>query len=224
MAATTIPAAKSKGTGTGSGDGSGDGRGGGGASRRPLPPQTYRMGVVFALASVSMLFMAMTSAYVIRNGLDPDWRAIRMPSLLLFNTAVLLVSSGALEMARRGWKCGDAWHIPTPRTWIAITLSLGVAFLCGQLAVWGQLSAQGIYLSTNPQSSFFYLLTGLHGLHLLGGIFAMSWLFVRASQARHSELAALPVHRIQWVEAATLYWHFMDGLWLYLLVLLFAWR
>jgi cytochrome c oxidase subunit 3 len=146
-----------------------------------------------------MLFIALTSAYVVRKGLDPGWHAIQRPGLLWINTVVLLASSLTIERARRA---GAAAR------WLLVTLLLGLVFLGGQLVVWSQLSAQGVYLSTNPHSSFFYLLTGLHGLHLAGGIAALSYLVFR--------------HRPQLVDVTAIYWHFMDGLWVYLFVLLFG--
>jgi cytochrome c oxidase subunit 3 len=155
-----------------------------------------------ALAAITMLFIAMTSAYVVRLGFDPNWRAIRMPPILLVNTVVLLASSVTMEKARRA---------PGAK-WFMVTLLLGLSFLGGQLAAWRQLSMAGIYLGTNPHSSFFYLLTGLHGLHLLGGVAALS--HVVFSQ----------MNRERWVDVTALYWHFMDGLWIYLVALLFGWR
>jgi cytochrome c oxidase subunit 3 len=101
--------------------------------------------------------------------------------------------------------------------WLTVTLVLGIVFLAGQLMAWRQLSEQGIYLSSNPHSSFFYLLTGLHGLHLLGGVLALSWLAVRTWRS-------FGVPAARFVEVTALYWHFMGVLWVYLLMLLFVWR
>jgi cytochrome c oxidase subunit III len=161
----------------------------------------------FALASITMLFIALTSAYVVRQGLDPEWRAIQRPAILWINTIVLLASSFTIEKARRATRSGTSW--------LFSTLLLGVAFVIGQLIAWRELSDQGVYLSTSPHSSFFYLLTGLHGLHLLGGIVALTYIALRGLDEDH-----LP----RWVGATALYWHFMDGLWIYLFVLLFGWR
>ena len=101
---------------------------------------------------------------------------------------------------------------------MTLTCLLGAAFLVGQLWIWRLLADQGIYLSGNPHSSFFYLLTGVHGVHLLGGVAGLAYLTARAwsSAARKPARASLNV--------TSLYWHFMDGLWIYLLVLLFFWR
>ncbi len=184
------------------------GNGGGGDSfRKPATPDTYRLGMRFALAAITMLFIALTSAYVVRQGLDPEWRMIHRPAVLWVNTIVLLASSLTIEKARRATRSGTRW--------LVLTLVLGAAFVIGQLIAWRELSAEGVYLSTNPHSSFFYLLTGLHGLHLMGGIAALSYIVGRGSD---EDL------RARWIGATALYWHFMDGLWIYLFVLLFGWR
>jgi len=158
---------------------------------------TPRLGMSFALAAIAMMFLGLTSALVVRQGLDPGWRAIPMPRLLLANTLVLLASSVALEKARRA-----------AGPWLAATVLLGLVFLTGQLIAWRDLAAQGLYLSNNPHAAFFYLLTGLHGLHLLGGLGALAF-----SAARRT-----------WLEITALYWHFMGALWIYLFLLLFVWR
>jgi len=198
MATTTKSKSGLNGLGAGNGVG-GWGNGGGGPAGRAMPPDTYRLGMMFGLAGISMLFISLTSAYVVRQGLGADWQRTRMPDLLWANTALLVASSFTFEAARRSLS----------RRWLTVTLVLGLAFLGGQLAVWSQLAASGIYLGTNPHSSFFYTLTGLHGLHVLGGLAALGYLTARV--------------RRRWVEVTALYWHFMDGLWLYLMVLLF-WR
>jgi cytochrome c oxidase subunit III len=194
--------------GTGSGGGATRGWGGddGGGSFRQPPASTSRIGMTFALAGVAMLFIALTSAYVVRHGLDPGWQFIRMPAVLPFNTVVLLASSITIERARRARTPG----------WLLMTLALGAVFVAGQFVAWGQLSAAGIYLGTNPHASFFYLLTGLHALHLVGGIAALGYVVVRMRAAVTYPGRALDV--------TALYWHFMDGLWVYLFVLLFAWK
>jgi len=97
--------------------------------------------------------------------------------------------------------------------WLIVTLALGLVFVAGQLAAWSQLSAQGLYLATNPNSSFFYVLTAAHALHVLGGILAMAWL-VRL------RLGRLTTMRRRTFESTAIYWHFMGALWIYLLIIL----
>lgn len=180
-------------------------------------------GVWIAVATISMSFAAYTSALVVRQGASGDWLHFRLPSVLWLNSAMIFASSVTLEAGRRnhrrggGDPSGGVLPLPGPvsRTvrWIDVTLALGILFLAGQLVAWRQLAGQGLYLATNPSSAFFYILTALHGLHLLGGFAGL--LYVRQRLRRGPALAASAA-----LGAATLYWHFMAVLWLYLLVLL----
>ena len=179
----------------------------------------YRIGMWVAMASILMLFTALTSAYIVRAASSSDWQPLTMPRILLFSTALIVISSGTLETARR--KLKDA-SINAHRRWLLLTVALGVGFLVSQLLAWRQLVRQGIYVSSNPHSSFFYLLTATHGVHLLGGLVALVYLSLRTRAARENELAVVKAQGA--ADAVTLYWHFMDVLWLYLFVLLFFWR
>jgi cytochrome c oxidase subunit 3 len=172
-----------------------------------------------ALAAILMMFTALTSAYIVRSASASDWQPLQMPRILLLSTALILVSSGTLEAARRKLK---AAAVNLHRRWLLATVALGLGFLVLQLIAWQQLVRQGIYVSSNPHSSFFYLLTATHGVHLLGGLVALVYLSLRTRPTGEKELAA--VKRQGAADAVTLYWHFMDVLWLYLFVLLFYWR
>ncbi len=190
------------------------GRGGWGDSRggRPgVPEHRYYTGMLVLMAAVTMLFAAFTSAYIVRKGISDDWLATAFPPLVWVNTLVLLASSLTMERARRLY--GETAALA--KWWLATT-SLGVIFLLGQLVVWQQLAGAGIYLRTNPSSAFFYILTGAHGVHLLGGVAALVYLSRRLLQDRPPTRTVLNVTAI--------YWHFMDGLWVYLLLFLFLWR
>src|SRR5262249_49547388 len=105
------------------------------------------------------------------------------------------------------------------RRWLMLSMLLGVIFLSGQLLIWRTLAAQGIYLGSNPHSSFFYVLTGAHGVHLLGGMVALGAVTLRARQPDRKIGASRTA-----LDVTALYWHFMDGLWIYLFLLLFVWR
>jgi cytochrome c oxidase subunit 3 len=216
---------KAGGTDVGGNGFRGNGRAPGpGGDQRPGPrqeqsePNKYRIGMMVAIASIIMLFAALSSAYIIRQtrGLSDagDWQAMRLPRLLWFNTVLLVASSASLELARRRLRRGNLTRF---NRWMAIATLLGIGFLVGQLVVWRQLAAQGIYLSSNPHSSFFYLLTGAHGIHLLGGIAALSYVTVRGLRYHYDQQKRAAV------EATALYWHFMDVLWIYLFFLLFFW-
>jgi cytochrome c oxidase subunit 3 len=172
----------------------------------------------FGLTSVTMLFLGLTSAYFFRQGSGLSVRSIQMPALLVVNTLILAASSVTMERARRAVQfAGNGLASRTLGLSLGATLLFGIVFVVGQLAVWRQLADKGIYLSTNPHSSFFYLLTGLHGLHLLGGVVALSYLFSRTWRP-----GGVPPDTRS-VEVAAIYWHFMGVLWLYLLMLLFTW-
>ena len=202
---------ESGGPGGGSGSEGGSGRWGDGGGRR-LRPDSYQLGMWLALASISMMFIGFSSAYILGQGTNSQWQAMAAPPLVWINTVILLASSLSLELARRAAAAAEL------KRWMTLTCLLGAAFLVGQLWIWRLLADQGIYLSGNPHSSFFYLLTGVHGVHLLGGVAGLAYLTARAwsSASRIPARASLNV--------TALYWHFMDGLWIYLLVLLFFWR
>ena len=124
---------------------------------------SLRIGVWLGLAAITMLFLAFTSAYIVRYGVDPQWQSIPMPRLLPFNTVLLLLSSVCLEVAR-GAK--------NSRPWLVTTFAGGLLFLAGQLVLWRQLGGSGLPFAANAHASFFYTLTAVHGLHLAGGISA----------------------------------------------------
>jgi cytochrome c oxidase subunit 3 len=179
-------------------------------------PSAARTGVWIGIAAVTMSFAAYTSAMIIRQGTAPDWRHFRLPPILYLNTVLLLASSGTLERGRRLIVREAPWRTPATSqglAWLSLTLGLGLLFLAGQIFAWRDLVAQGLYLSTNPSSSFFYVFTALHALHLLGGVTALGYVLSRL----RSSMASPPSGAL---EATSLYWHFMDVLWLYILVLL----
>jgi cytochrome c oxidase subunit III len=169
----------------------------------PPVESALRVGMWLGIAAITMLFLAFTSAYIVRHGIDPQWQSIRMPRLLPVNTMVLLLSSICLEKARRG---GGR------RPWLLATLGGGLLFVGGQLAIWQQLGGTGQVFAGSAHASFFYTLTAVHGLHLAGGLVALGWVSVAGSMCR------------RWMDAVALYWHFMGALWLYLVVLLFGVR
>ena len=203
----------------GLGGNGGRGSGGGDGFSAQDSPERYRIGMWIALASILMLFTALTSAYIVRAGTGNDWRPIAMPRLLWVSTALILTSSLTISIALRALKRKD--HSAYKR-WLLLTVMLGLGFLATQLLSWQQLVAQRVYVSTNPHSSFFYLLTAVHGAHLLGGIFGLDFLLLRSW--RKAANAKSEAKREAAAGAVALYWHFMDGLWIFLFLLLFLWR
>lgn len=186
---------------------------GGGGREATLPFNTAQLGVWALLATLSMLFAGFTSAYLVRRA-GTDWQRISLPSILWFNTALLLSSSITLELGRA---CMRRWRTNAVKGWLLATTTLGLAFLVGQLFAWQQLAAQGVYVPTSPHSSFFYMLTGVHGVHLLGGVLALFFALSRVWRTRWSP------DEPNAVNLCATYWHFVDGLWLYLFLLMFAW-
>jgi len=174
-------------------------------------PEPAKTGIWVALAAITMSFAALTSALVVRQGAGIDWQHITLPPILYANTLVLLASSVTLEIARRriaGFARGIESQIAAPMRWLAITLSLGLLFVAGQYMAWLRLKAEGLYLATNSNSSFFYVFTGVHALHVLGGLAGLIFVMSKLNRSilRQSTFAA-----------AAQYWHFMGILWLYLL-------
>jgi cytochrome c oxidase subunit III len=172
---------------------------------------TAVIGVAAALVAVAMFFIAFTIAYLARQQ-EPGWGTVVMPPVLWLTTAILLASSGTLEWARHRIARGDIRGL---QRGLSVTAWLGVAFLAGQLAAWHSLAAQGAYISANPHSGFFYLLTGAHGAHLLGGLVALGIIVWKAYAGRYGVASHAGIN------VFALYWHFMDLLWLYLFALLF---
>lgn len=192
-----------------------------------------RLGVLVGMVSILMLFIALTTAYLIRlrsSGMDAaghrlgGWQQLTLPPLLMANTIILLFSSLTLELARRDlrqrWLLAPVESIPGIRQqrpslpWLAVTLILGVAFLVGQGFAWRAMQAHGFYLAGNPSSSFFYLLTLTHALHLTVGIAALSYAALVRRLSRRLETQCLVVDVTSW------YWHFMAVLWIYIYALL----
>jgi len=188
--------------------------GGGDDGKRPRgwkpSPKRYYTGMALGIVSILMFFMALVSAFLVRRG-SGNWVPVRIPTLMWVNTCVLLASSATLEMARHRLSLG--FVAAYKKLWLVTTV-LGIAFLIGQVVAWRLLTAQGIYLASNPASSFFYIFTGAHALHLFAGVAALLYVAKRNfDQAQVSCSVAS--------EVTSYYWHFMDALWLFLLALLY---
>jgi cytochrome c oxidase subunit 3 len=177
----------------------------------PPPAST---GIWVVLASITMSFAAFTSALIVRQGSALDWRHLTLPPILYLNTLVLFASSFALEVARRrvgDFMGGPKNQVTSPTRWMYIALFLGSLFVAGQYVAWLQLRSQGLYLATNPNSSFFYVLTAVHAVHVLGGLAGLVRVAYRLNKS---------ILRKSTLDATAYYWHFMDALWVYLLLLL----
>ena len=179
----------------------------------------YRIGALVSLASIAMLFTSLSSAYIVRSGLTYDWFPIAVPRVMFGSTALIILSSISIEIARRKLKQSLSGSYSK---YLLLTFLLGSGFLVSQLIAWRQLAAQGIYISSHPHSSFFYVLTGAHAVHLAGGLLALGFLWLRSR--RSLDETRLVAKRQAVVDAVSIYWHFMDALWIYLFLLLFLWR
>ena len=182
-----------------------------GTGASSLPAATIGLGVL--LAVVGSLFALLISAYFMRMQVA-DWAQMPAPKLLWFNTGVLILSSVALQYAQVAARRG---RIEDVGNGLIAGGLFTFTFLIGQLFAWLQLNAAGYFLATNPANAFFYLLTGLHGLHLLGGLAALAltadkvW---RGFDLRQMRLS---------VKLCAIYWHFLLLLWLVLFTLLTPW-
>jgi cytochrome c oxidase subunit 3 len=176
-----------------------------------LPPAKIGLGVF--LAVVGSLFALFISAYSMRMNMV-DWRALPVPRLLWFNTGVLLTSSIVLQWAHTAARRNDM-------DGVIIGLCAGGAsalvFLVGQLLAWRQLSLAGYFVTSNPANSFFYLITAVHGLHLMGGLVALGRTIAKVWRGAEMTQVRLGV------ELCAIYWHFLLLVWLVLLALLTGW-
>jgi cytochrome c oxidase subunit 3 len=173
-----------------------------------------KVGLGFFLAVVGCLFALFTSAYFMRMGLS-DWRALPVPPILWLNTGVLVLSSVALQCALIAARNGQMDMV---RLGLATGGLTAFAFLIGQLVAWRDLEASGFFLTANPANSFFYLITGMHGLHIVGGLVGLGRTTVKAwGNKTTRERLTLSV------ELCAMYWHFLLFVWLALFVLLAGW-
>ena len=193
----------------------------------------FRLAVFFGLAGDLMFFVAIVSAFFVSqsaghfdayNNYINQWLPTAIPSILWLNTAVLVLSSITIEAARRHMfrevDVMDEWlGIGKPSTrnampWLSATIVLGLAFLIGQWIAWKQLAMQHVFFRSNPSSHFFYLITGVHGIHLVLGIAALIGALIALYTSRQME------NRQIFVDCAAWYWHSMGIFWIFLFCLL----
>ena len=192
-------------------------RGGQDGKRDKLSPAAYRITMWVVVAAVVMMFAALSSAYIILSAGEQRVR-VAMPRMFFLSTVLIVLSSISFESAKRSLKHGG---VTSYVRLIAITLVIGLLFLAAQLMGWRELATQGIYFASHPHSSFFYFLTGVHGVHLLGGILALLYLVART---RGNGDQVMSERTTTLTDVVSLYWHAMDGLWLWVFLLLLVWR
>jgi cytochrome c oxidase subunit 3 len=175
-----------------------------------MPTEKVALGVF--LAVVGALFALFASAYFMRMELA-DWRPLPVPRLLWINTALLALASVELQCAR----AAGTRDLPTVRLALVTAGVAGAGFLAGQLLAWRELVASGYVAAANPANGFFYLLTGAHGLHILGGLVALAWTAAAACTGARPDRLGLRV------ELCAMYWHFLLFVWIAVFVLIAGW-
>jgi len=158
-----------------------------------------------------MFFLVPCAAFIVLAHTSKAWVPLHLPKILWLNTAILLVSSYTLEKARRRLL---APNVSGFRNLWRVSTILGMAFLVGQMVAWLQLAAAGLYIASNQMASFFYIFTVAHAVHLMGGIAALLFVAVRDFDKGN-------ISQVSAVNITSYYWHFMDGLWIFLLLLLY---
>jgi cytochrome c oxidase subunit III len=182
--------------------------------KKPISMHPKKFAMWLFLASVGMLFAAFTSAYIVRQA-EGNWVYFELPSLFYYTTFVIFLSTVTMQWAYWSAKKDNLDRV---KWLVSATSVLGLLFLTGQFLAWGELVKMSIHLVGNPSGSFLYLLTGLHGLHLISAIIFLLVVLNSTWKYRvHSKNMAQ-------MEMCTTYWHFLSGLWLYLFVFLLLYR
>ena len=177
---------------------------------KPLAMHPKKFAMWLLIASVSMLFAALTSAYIVRQA-EGNWLYFELPAMLYWTTGVILLSSITLHL---GYRYAKRDQIENLKLMVGITAALGLVFLAGQVMAWKDLVAHSVYFVGNPSGSFLYVLTGLHGLHIVSALVYLVIVLISAYRLKISS------HNLVQLEMCVTYWHFLGGLWLYLFVFL----
>jgi cytochrome c oxidase subunit 3 len=174
--------------------------------RKKIHPHKFTMWV--AIGSIVMMFAGLTSAYIVKSN-QVSWVPVDVPTVFWISTAAILLSSVTIQVALRAFK---QRNMNQYRLFIAVTLLLGVAFIWLQWLGFGDLWAQKITFKGSGAGQFLYVIFGLHAIHVLGGVITLLVIFLRAFAGKVKLYSSVPV------EVAAIYWHFVDLLWIYLLI------
>jgi cytochrome c oxidase subunit 3 len=177
--------------------------------RKRIHPHKFILWV--AMGSVVMMFAGFTSAYVVKRN-QTNWLEFTLPPVFWYSTAIILLSSLTVHLAEKSFKSRDMARY---RILITITAALGVAFVVLQFFGFKYLSDRGVQIigsGSNPAGSFLGVITGVHMLHVLGGVVALSIMFAKAFSSRKKNYSSISI------ELASTYWHFVDALWIYLFI------
>ncbi len=166
------------------------------------------------IITIIMLFASQTSAYIVRRA-EGNWTEFEIPLIFWYSSLVLIVSSIFMQLSLMAAKKDEFGKL---KAFISISFLLGIIFLIMQYIGWQNLQTQGIYLKGNPSGSFYYIITGLHGFHLITGLIVMLFSFYSSFK--------LDIHSKNLIrlEVCTIYWHFLDLLWIYLFGFLLFFR
>ena len=176
--------------------------------RNKIHPKKFALWT--ACASILMMFAALTSAYLVRQAAG-NWLEFRLPDIFILNTVVILLSSVTLHTSYRAFKRGNE---KLYKNLLAVTAVLGLTFLVLQYQGWLALQAIGVELTTNPSGSFIYVISGIHAAHILGGVAALVVALIHAFGLKYK---VTPARKLRF-ELTLTYWHFVDFLWVYLLL------
>lgn len=182
--------------------------------RQPLSMNPKRFAMWLFLSTVVMLFASLTSAYIVRQA-EGNWLYFELPRLFYITSFVIIISSVTMQLAYFAAKAGNAERL---RFMITFTAVLGLVFLVGQFMAWADLVGHSVHLVGNPSGSFLYILTGLHGLHVVSAVVFLLIVLNAAYRGKISPGKLLPI------ELCTTYWHFLGVLWLYLFIFLLLTR
>ncbi|MBV9214995.1 MAG: cytochrome c oxidase subunit 3 [Acidobacteria bacterium] len=218
-----------RGGGGGNPDPGGDSGGGSGGDMPDLAdgmddqqfvPNKSRVFTGFLLVVVMMTFGGLLAAYVIvATNKALEWHPFALPIQVWMSTAIIITSSATYHFGKLAIDSNDSGRA---KKWLIATTVLGAAFISSQLLAWIALRSQGLYMSGNPYAGFFYILTAVHAIHVLGGIVALGSIVLRVWYPRHSDTEL--ARRRTLAEVVGWYWHFMGGLWILIFVLLGFWK
>jgi len=177
-------------------------------SERNQKMHPHKFTLWIAIGSITMMFAGFTSAYIVKSN-QAGWQPVQMPKIFFLSTVLIIASSITVYLAQKAMGNREAAKY---RTLLTATAVLGLAFVVTQFIGFSELWAQKITLRESIAGSFFYIIAGVHGLHVVGGIVALFVLLLRTYSSKKKFYSTAPV------ETAALYWHFVDLLWIYLFV------
>jgi cytochrome c oxidase subunit III len=176
----------------------------------------HRFGLWVAIASICMMFAGLTSAFVVRRAAGL-WLEFQLPQVFFYSTVVILLSSVTMHLSYSNFKAGNEKPY---KMYLIATAILGLAFVALQYSGWVALTDMGVTITTNPSSSFVYIISGAHAAHVLGGIAALAYAMVHAFVLPFNPI----LKRQKRFNLVVNYWHFVDLLWLYLFVFFVIYR